>query len=568
MDVDGDGDLDLIYGKGDGFSAASTARQNTILINNGSGFFTDETATRFPVLLGHTKDIDAVDVDRDGDVDLVLANAWGQQPRLWINNGAGFFTDATATRFPALTLLSFGTAAGDVDGDGDLDLLFCDSGATQFSGSGGQPRLFLNDGTGVFTQATAARLPPIALFAQVDCDFLDVDGDFDLDATVTSRDGQSVLLINDGFGTFTSGSLPPEGTGTYEFEPGDVDADGDVDIFVVGVSGLSEGVLLNNGSGTFTASTAAVVGNTSSDDNDASLGDIDGDGDLDAVVGAISTAERGLVNASGVFTYQSSLFPTLVDSSMDGELADIDGDGDLDYVSAVGESGAFQNRVYINTTGTPDTRPPLLRVALYGSGTPFGDIPIRCVVRDAVVTEGDPGYTVSASGTVGGTPFTLPLRWSGSDHFLGMLTSVPQGAPVVFTVTATDRRGNVVVGAPVAFSPTAFPPPRLAITPQGGGAFTVVLGSAAHPFAEELLFVSTAVSGPAGAGPLLGLGSDAWFVVSLPPVLPPLHAYLDAAGQQTTVFGPGSVPVGFTIDARAVFLGPNPAMTNLVRVTF
>lgn len=138
----------------------------------------------------------------------------------------------------------------------------------------------------------------------------------------------------------------------------------------------------------------------------------------------------------------------------------------------------------------------------------------------------------------------------------------------MFTVTATDRRGNVVVGAPVAFSPTAFPPPRLAITPQGGGAFTVVLGSAAHPFAEELLFVSTAVSGPAGAGPLLGLGSDAWFVVSLPPVLPPLHAYLDAAGQQTTVFGPGSVPVGFTIDARAVFLGPNPAMTNLVRVTF
>ena len=385
---------------------------------------------------------------------------------------------------------------------------------------------------------------------------------------MTSRDGQSVLLINDGFGTFTSGSLPPEGTGTYEFEPGDVDADGDVDIFVVGVSGLSEGVLLNNGSGTFTASTAAVVGNTSSDDNDASLGDIDGDGDLDAVVGAISTAERGLVNASGVFTYQSSLFPTLVDSSMDGELADVDGDGDLDYVSAVGESGTFQNRVYINTTGTPDTRPPLLRVALYGSGTPFGDIPIRCVVRDAVVTEGDPGYTVSASGTVNGTPFTLPLRWSGSDQFLGVLTTVPQGATVAFTVTAADRRGNVVVGAPVSFTPTAFPPPRLAITPQGGGAFTVVLGSAAHPFAEELLFVSTAVSGPPGAGPLLGLGGDAWFVVSLPPVLPPLHAYLDASGQQTTVFGPGSVPVGFTIDARAVFLGPNPVMTNLVRVTF
>src|SRR6186997_146848 len=57
-DVDGDGDIDIVYGKGDGFSGAGTARQSTICINNGSGVFTDQTATRFPVLLANTKDIE------------------------------------------------------------------------------------------------------------------------------------------------------------------------------------------------------------------------------------------------------------------------------------------------------------------------------------------------------------------------------------------------------------------------------------------------------------------------------------------------------------------------------
>src|SRR5262245_61314721 len=62
-DVDGDGDLDIVYGKGDGFAGAGTARQSTICINNGSGVFTDQTATRFPVFTANTKDIELIDVD-------------------------------------------------------------------------------------------------------------------------------------------------------------------------------------------------------------------------------------------------------------------------------------------------------------------------------------------------------------------------------------------------------------------------------------------------------------------------------------------------------------------------
>ncbi len=568
IDVDGDGDLDLLYGKGDGFSSAGTARQCTLLLNNGSGGFTDATAARLPVLLAHTKDIDGIDVDGDGDTDLVLANAWGAQPRIWLNNGLGFFTDGTATRFPSITLLSFSVAGADIDADGDIDLLFCNSGASQFGGAGGQPRLFINDGTGHFTDQTGTSLPTISLIAQVDCDFLDIDGDMDLDASITSRDGQSLLLVNDGAGHFVTASLPPEGSGTYEFEPGDVDNDGDVDIFVTGLSGLSEGVLVNNGSGSFTSSLASVVGNSGSDDNDANLGDIDNDGDLDVVVAALSTPERALVNAGGVFTQNSALFTSFTDSSMDGELADVDNDGDLDYVSAVGESGAFQNRVYINTTGPSDTRPPVVRLPAFGASTPFGTIPVRCAVRDILVTEGNPGYMVTLQGTVNGSPFTSPMKWAGFDIFQSSIPNVPQGAAVSFTVTAVDRRSNATTTNPTVFSPTSFPAPTLSIMNQGAGAFTVTLSAPGHPFAEELLFVSTVVSNPLGSGPLLGLGADAWFVVSLPPVLPPLHGYLDANGVQVTSFPPGSVPLGFSIDSRAVFLGPSPALSNIVRITF
>ena len=91
------------------------------------------------------------DVDGNGDLDLVLGNG-GQQNRLYLNDGTGTFADATATRMPPDSDFSKAVALGDVDGDGDNDLVFGNSGQ--------QNRLYLNDGTGRFTDATAARMPP------------------------------------------------------------------------------------------------------------------------------------------------------------------------------------------------------------------------------------------------------------------------------------------------------------------------------------------------------------------------------------------------------------------------
>src|SRR5262245_9439228 len=91
------------------------------------------------------------DVDGDGDLDVVFGN-WGQPSRLCLNDGSGIFSDATAARMPVPgPIYTMAVALGDVDGDGDLDLVL--------GGYGQQSRLYLNDGTGTFTDATAARMP-------------------------------------------------------------------------------------------------------------------------------------------------------------------------------------------------------------------------------------------------------------------------------------------------------------------------------------------------------------------------------------------------------------------------
>ena len=109
FDADGDGDYDIMFTNGVGFSSAQGALLPTLLINNGSAVFTDETATRIPV--GFTqqgKGICACDIDQDGDQDVVFANGFFNQPRVLVNNGAGVFTDGTVARFPVLSLNSFG----------------------------------------------------------------------------------------------------------------------------------------------------------------------------------------------------------------------------------------------------------------------------------------------------------------------------------------------------------------------------------------------------------------------------------------------------------------------------
>jgi hypothetical protein len=220
-DLTGDGRPDLLI---------AGAGQDRLLINDGAGGFTDETAARLPQENAVGQDAEFVDVDADGDLDLVVGNEGGH--RLWVNTGGGSFVDETASRLPAPgDVEARKVTPVDVDADGDPDLYFSHVG---WEGRLPQDRLLLNDGAGHFSDATADRVPAEAL-TTLDAKFADLDGDGDLDLVRVDIDRLRVLL-NDGAGRFTDATatvLPAAVTGPgLGVEIADFDGDGEPDLYV------------------------------------------------------------------------------------------------------------------------------------------------------------------------------------------------------------------------------------------------------------------------------------------------------------------------------------------------
>ena len=179
-------------------------------------------------------------------------------------------------------------------------------------------RVYRNEGNGTFTQPIGTNNP----FNTVTGDYLapafaDLDGDARLDAVVGTQGGTLRAFHNNGNGTFTelTGGANPfdgvrvdhDGTPSYFAKPGFVDLDGDGRLDAV--VGESDGQLLafhNNGDGTFTRLTGAANPFDGVDVGDRSAPgfvDLDGDGNLDALVGAHDGTLRAFHNnGDGTFT--------------------------------------------------------------------------------------------------------------------------------------------------------------------------------------------------------------------------------------------------------------------------
>ncbi|NDJ78110.1 MAG: VCBS repeat-containing protein, partial [Chloroflexi bacterium] len=119
IDVEGDGDLDLLI--------AYEFLPNLLLLNDGSGNFTDASAERLPQNPHDSEDIGVADFDGDGDLDVVVVTEDDQVNELYINDGAGFFTDETAQRLP-VTGVSNAVLVTDLNGDGAPDILIGNNG--------------------------------------------------------------------------------------------------------------------------------------------------------------------------------------------------------------------------------------------------------------------------------------------------------------------------------------------------------------------------------------------------------------------------------------------------------
>ena len=235
-DLDGDGATDVLIGNNG---------QNVFLRNDGVGFFIDETASRLPTRLDVTQDLELGDVDGDGDLDLLVGNE--DANRLLINTGAGVFEDETTTRLPVREAPEETREAdfGDVDGDGDPDILFANVDAF-VPGADPQNRLLLNDGAGFFSDETAMRLPPRPE-RSFDGDFVDVDGDGDCDiVTANSVRGSGTpalysVYLNDGTGHFSDGTTDVFPAGVvgngFDVEAADFNGDGRIDLYLASRGG-------------------------------------------------------------------------------------------------------------------------------------------------------------------------------------------------------------------------------------------------------------------------------------------------------------------------------------------
>ena len=174
-------------------------------------------------VLGIEEDLSAgltfADVDGDGDMDALVANGrhWPQPNEVFVNNGAARFT--VSYQLGPRSATTYAIPAGDLDGDGDPDVVVANDLAENW--------VYLNDGTGHFEAAwpVGPEIEPTRS-AQLH----DLEGDGDLDLLITNRGASNGLFLNDGSGRFGPKREFGEPRGsTIAVAVGDVDGDGDPD---------------------------------------------------------------------------------------------------------------------------------------------------------------------------------------------------------------------------------------------------------------------------------------------------------------------------------------------------
>ncbi len=289
--------------------------------------------------------VHAADVDGDGDMD-VLSASFNDDTIAWYeNNGAENFVEHEIT---TTAVRATGLFAADVDGDGDLDVLASSEDDDTVA-------WYVNDGTpavGPWTKRVISLTAdgPLSVYAG------DVDGDGDLDVLSTSiNDDVLAWYENDGTpsdGGWTARDIAPTADYPWRVYTADLDGDGDLDVLSASenddtVAWYENDGTPDNGGWTARDITTAADGATS-----VYAADLDGDGDLDVLSSSffgdrIAWYENDGTPAVGMWTARDI---AAADGAKEVYVADVDGDGDLDVLSASFYDDAI---VWYENDGTP-----------------------------------------------------------------------------------------------------------------------------------------------------------------------------------------------------------------------
>ena len=272
VDIDNDGDFDLFNGNSDG--------RNHLYENLGNQNFQDITAQAGIADLNRlTTGVLAFDCDNDGDMDLYAVNSRVKN-ELYINNGLGHFQleDRGADDHDEADIPSISASAADFDGDGDVDIFIAKRDAPN--------KLYVNNGAGYFTDmASQAGVDLVARSNGVVWSDLDDDGDLDLLISVSHSDSDPNPILrvyeNRGDGTFqdisNSLNIPMDG---YSAVVSDFDNDGDPDIITTNEKDYGA-FYRNDGSWQFSKLQDTGAEIYAGDVRGAAVFDFDNDGDED-----------------------------------------------------------------------------------------------------------------------------------------------------------------------------------------------------------------------------------------------------------------------------------------------
>lgn len=317
VDIDGDGDLDIVTG---------SQVQSRIWSNDGLGNFTiaQEIGRQ-----GFSQEFG--DLDGDGDPDMIRAIEQGYYPGLdiWLNTAGNLaFNSNIGTGTAQFRRIKMDT----LDADADLDIL----ALVRIPGTLGDTlylRNYSNNGGVTFGVANNTTIP----YRAQDMDIGDIDGDNDIDVVIGYENPGFGFrsFINDGTGVFTAGSFSPTPLGSgvvSDIDLADLDGDGDLDVFATNPNpGDSSYVFLNDGLGTFTHSASRNIPTTTFSYK-SYLGDVDSDGDIDIVFGGYISFPRLWVNDGAAnFVFDSDI-PSIADEYAKVLIGDLDGDSDQDIV--------------------------------------------------------------------------------------------------------------------------------------------------------------------------------------------------------------------------------------------
>ncbi|MFC1353564.1 MAG: tandem-95 repeat protein [gamma proteobacterium symbiont of Clathrolucina costata] len=307
VDMDGDGDLDVV-------SASQNDNKIAWYENDGSQNFTAQTIS---TSASGAFAVTTADVDGDGDMDVLSASITDDKIAWYENDGNENFTAHTITLSADIAA---SVAAADVDDDGDIDVL---------SASVGDDRVvwYENDGNENFTTRTITSSAVGASFVTT----VDLDEDGDLDVLSTSTfDNRVAWYENDGNENFTTHTVTTSATEARQVIAADVDGDGDLDLLSASRSSDKLAWYENDGFENFTLHTiTAAAGPVSA----VAAADIDGDGDLDVISASYTDDNVVWFENDGSENFTANTIASVTGEAFSVAVADMDGDGDVDVLA-------------------------------------------------------------------------------------------------------------------------------------------------------------------------------------------------------------------------------------------